>query len=212
MKYPALLLVAAMMLAWHAPAMSLEEPEYQVIESFEDFEIRRYSPYLVAEVDVEGDTNQAGNSAFRILAGYIFGDSRSDEKMKLTAPVASSPADRGEKMAMTAPVASVQSDEGMTTYSFVMERKYSMESLPKPIDERIRIREVPERVMAVHSYSGRWTESNYEKHLKVLQSAVEGAGMAAVGEPVLARYNSPFSLPVLRRNEIMVELTGRDFE
>ena len=195
MKYPALLLVAATMLAWHAPAMSLEEPEYQVIESFEDFEIRRYSPYLVAEVDVEGDTNQAGNSAFRILAGYIFGDNRSDEKMK-----------------MTAPVASVQSDEGMTTYSFVMERKYSMESLPKPIDERIRIREVPERVMAVHSYSGRWTESNYEKHLKVLQSAVEGAGMAAVGEPVLARYNSPFSLPVLRRNEIMVELTGRDFE
>jgi hypothetical protein len=186
--------------------MALEEPDYTVIETFDEFELRHYPPYLVAEVDVEGGFDEGGNSAFRILAGYIFGDNRAAEKMKMTAPVESRSQDEGEKMKMTAPVTAVSSDE-MTTFAFVMERKYTMDTLPVPNDRRIRIREMPERVMAVRRYSGRWTEANYENQLQLLETATSAAGFEIVRDPVLARYNSPFSLPMLRRNEVMLEVT-----
>ena len=186
------------------PAMALEEPEFTVIQSFEGFELRHYPPYLVAEVDVQGDFDDAGNEAFRLLAGYIFGDNQSSEKMRMTAPVESRPADTGEKMAMTAPVTAVSSGDGLTTYAFVMERKYTLETLPVPNNDRIRIRTMPERIMAVRRYSGRWTEERYEQNLAELEAALSAAGIEAQGEPVLARYNSPFSLPILRRNEVML--------
>ncbi|MDG2377201.1 MAG: heme-binding protein [Woeseiaceae bacterium] len=207
MKLSASLLVTLGLLFWQSPAMSLEEPEYQVIETFEEFELRHYSPYLVAEIDVQGDPDDAGNSAFRILAGFIFGDNQDGMKMNMTAPVSSSAGITGKNMEMTAPVTSAQTSEGNTTFAFVMERKYSIDTLPTPNDVRIRIREVPERIMAVHRYSGRWTTSRYEAKLETLQAAVKAASIETVGGPILARYNSPFSLPILRRNEIMLEVS-----
>ena len=198
-------LTTLLLFAWQAPAMALEEPDYTVIEAFDEFELRHYPPYLVAEVDVEGGFDEGGNSAFRILAGYIFGDNQAAEKMNMTAPVESRMSETGEKMQMTAPVTTVSSD-ATTTFAFVMERKYSMDTLPIPNDSRIRIREMPERMMAVRRYSGRWTVANYEEHLQALETAVSAAGFEIVGDPVLARYNSPFSLPVMRRNEVMLEV------
>jgi len=188
-------------------AMAIEEPEYQVVGQYTDFEVRLYAPYIVAEVDVQGDFDNAGNEAFRILAGYIFGDNAASEKMAMTAPVESRSSDKGEKMAMTAPVtATAAEDDGRTTFAFVMERKYSLQSLPVPNNERIRIREVPERTMAVHRYSGRWTEGKYQQHEKLLLSALEAHSVQTIGRPALARYNSPFSLPFMRRNEVMIEM------
>jgi hypothetical protein len=205
------MLLAAISFAMLQPvASALEEPEYTVVSTHDAFELRRYPPYLVAEVDVEGDLIDGGNTAFRILAGYIFGDNQSAEKMKMTAPVEARPAVDGEKMAMTAPVTATAVKDGMTSFAFVMERKYTRDSLPVPNDERIRIREMPERVMAVRRYSGRWTESRYVENLAALRAALSDAGIKAVGEPVLARYNSPFSLPFLRRNEVMIEITRGD--
>ena len=94
------LLIAAIQIIWQPLAMALEEPEYTVVETFDEFELRHYPPYLVAEVDVQGNFGEAGNDAFRILAGYIFGDNQSATKMSMTAPVESRPADSSEKMAM----------------------------------------------------------------------------------------------------------------
>ena len=188
-------------------AMAIEEPEYQVIGQYTDFELRLYAPYIVAEVDVQGDFDKAGREAFRVLAGYIFGDNAAAEKMAMTAPVASRSAAEGEKMAMTAPVtASAAEDTDLMTYAFVMERKYSLETLPVPNNDRIRIRQVPERTMAVRRYSGRWTESKYRLHEETLLSALDANDIATIGHPVLARYNSPFSLPLMRRNEVMIEM------
>lgn len=190
-----------------AAAMALEEPRYRVVERHPDFELREYAPYVVAEVDVSGDLDNADGKAFRILAGYIFGDNEAAEKMEMTAPVESRSAKRSEKMAMTAPVtASVADTQGMMTYPFVMESKYTLETLPRPIDQRIRIREVPARTVAVRGYSGRWTEKNYLQHQESLQSALRAQGIQAVGAPTLARYNSPFSLPFMRRNEVMIQV------
>jgi hypothetical protein len=192
-------------------AMAIEEPEYEVLESFEEFEVRRYAPYLVAEVDVEGDFSEAGNDAFRVLADYIFGNNSSATKMAMTAPVEARKAEAGEKMSMTAPVTATSTDDSnLTTFAFVMEGKYTQETLPVPNDDRVRIRLMPARVMAVRRYSGRWTQTNYNRHQETLRTALDDAGIVLKGEPVLARYNSPFSLPMLRRNEVMIEVSYSD--
>lgn len=188
-------------------AMALEEPEYTIVSRFADFEVRRYAPYIVAEVDVSGEFAKTGNDAFRILASYIFGDNAATEKMSMTAPVESRPANKSQKMAMTAPVtATAAVDEDLTTYAFVMERKYTLDSLPMPNDDRVRIRSMPERTVAVRRYSGRWTESRYLQNKQSLRSALGAEGIQSIGQPTLARYNSPFSLPVFRRNEVMIEV------
>lgn len=211
MKSKNILLIAALFFLVQPTAMAIEEPEYEIIDQYGDFEVRRYPPYLVAEVDVSGDFGAAGNSAFRILAGYIFGDNDSDEKMAMTAPVESRTSAKGEKMAMTAPVTSTgAANDDQTTYAFVMERQYTLESLPAPNDQRIRIRQMPERTMAVRRYSGRWTQKNYARNEEMLLAALDNAGIAGIGGPVLARYNSPFSLPILRRNEVMLEIENQD--
>jgi len=160
-----------------AAAMALEEPQYEVLLRKNDIEFRRYEPYLVAEVTVRGD-----NQAFRILAGYIFGDNVEQEKMQMTAPV-----ERRDR-----------------DHAFVMESKYSMDTLPTPNDQRIRLHERPARVVAVREFSGRWSERNFAKHEKALLDGIASLGVEATGAPELARYNSPFTLWFLRRNEIIV--------
>lgn len=192
-------------------AMAIEEPDYQIVDQNETFELRLYSPYIIAEVDVPGDMSEAGNRAFRILAGYIFGGNAASEKMSMTAPVESSVASGGEKMAMTAPVtATAASENGKMTYAFVMERKYTLDTLPVPNDDQIRIRTVPERMVAVRRYSGRWTESKYQQNEQSLRSALQERAIETVGPFILARYNSPMSLPFMRRNEVMIEVALSD--
>ena len=163
--------------------MALEEPKFEIIAEFGDVEIRRYAPYVVAEVDVPDDS-----SGFRKLAGYIFGGN-----------------DQGEKMAMTAPVESRQSGlQDNTTYSFVMERKYTLDTLPTPDDAKIRLLERPERVVAVRRFSGRWTDKNFRNHRDKLLQALETNGILPAGPAEQARYNSPFTPSFLRRNEVII--------
>ena len=160
--------------------MALEEPDYEVLETIGDVEIRRYSPYIVAEVTVSGPS--ADTQAFRILAGYIFGKNTTGEKMSMTAPVET----RGAE------------------HAFVMERKYTLETLPKPEDERVQLRRKAPRVVAARRFSGRWTERNFSQHRELLLKQLAELGVAVTGNPELARYNSPFTPWFLRRNEIIV--------
>ena len=189
-------------------AVAIEQPGYEVLEEGDGYEIRRYAPYIVAETVVDGDFRDAGSEAFRILAGYIFGDNRADEKMNMTAPVESQPAGDGVKMNMTAPVTSqrASSESDRFVYRFVMESKYTMESLPQPNDSRVSLREVAAKTVAVNRYSGRWTQSNYEKHEQELLQALRRDGIEIAGDPLLARYNGPFTPWFLRRNEVIVEV------
>ena len=203
-------LVFAALLLTGVNAMAAEEPRYDVLSSTKEYEIRRYEPYIVAETDVEGPYSNAGNKAFNILAGYIFGKNRQSEKMAMTVPVESRPADKGVRMAMTAPVTSRPSDseDGVFTYAFVMERKYTLDTLPEPVDSRIRIREVPSRIVAVHRFSGSWGEENYQRHEERLRDALERDGIPLAGVPYSARYNAPFVPSFLRRNEVIVPIDG----
>lgn len=189
-------------------AMAYEEPEFEQLQTTEDYEVRRYADYIVAEVDVAADTmGDAGNDAFRVLAGYIFGKNEPGEKMSMTAPVESRPSQSGLRMNMTAPVESRATRDGNAyTYAFVMERQYTLETLPKPLDPRIRLTVRPSRVMAVRRYSGSWSEKNYRKNETALFDALQAAEVRTIGVPELARYNSPFTPWFLRRNEVMIEV------
>tara|TARA_Y100000389_G_scaffold201599_1_gene244721 strand:- start:7381 stop:8049 length:669 start_codon:yes stop_codon:yes gene_type:complete len=184
---------------------AIEEPDYKIIDKNLNFEIRHYEEYLVAEVSLFGDFNSSGSQAFKILAGYIFGDNSTVKKMKMTAPVESQFESTSEKMAMTAPVLST-SEDGKYIYRFVMEKKYSMDTLPAPNDARIRLHKIEPRFMAVKSYSGSWNEKNYNNNKKELMKSLNYQGIQVIGVPIFARYNAPFVPWFLRRNEVMVEI------
>ena len=190
---------------WGTNLSALEEPKYSVLKEYENFEIRNYASYLVAEVDIEGSYNKTGNEAFRILAGYIFGDNQSSTKMNMTAPVESEAILPSERMNMTAPVFSNKNVNGYT-YRFVMESKYTQETLPVPNNSKIRITEIKDRVMAVISFSGRWSQKNFEKHEQILVNDLKNEGIGVASEAIYARYNAPFTPWFLRRNEIMFEI------
>lgn len=189
-------------------AVAIEEPQYEVLEKRDGYEIRRYAAYIVAETVVQGGFKDAGNTGFRILAGYIFGDNSAGEKMNMTAPVESRPAGNGVKMNMTAPVTSQRADDGSDQYAyrFVMESKYTLDTLPAPNDPRVRLLKVDARTVAVNRYSGSWSQSNYDEHEEELLTALRNDGIETVGEPTLARYNGPFTPWFLRRNEVMIDI------
>ena len=194
---------------WGTNLSALEEPKYSVLKEYENFEIRNYDSYLVAEVDIEGSYNKTGNEAFRILAGYIFGDNQSSTKMNMTAPVESEAIQPSERMNMTAPVFSNKNVNGYT-YRFVMESKYTQETLPVPNNSKIRITEIKDRVMAVISFSGRWSQKNFEKHEQILVNDLKNEGIGVASEAIYARYNAPFTPWFLRRNEIMFEIAYKN--
>lgn len=191
--------------------MAYEEPTFSVVAEFERFEVRRYEPYIVAETIVAGDLRSSGNRAFRRLFGYISGDNRGDEKIKMTIPVSSyqprEPIDMGGPM-VSAP-ADNDAAAGVTeryAYYFVMPSKWTLDTLPEPADDSIRLRRVPAATMAVREFSGNSSEKNYTTHRSILFDALEEAGIEPVGPAQFARYNGPFTLWFLRRNEAMVEV------
>lgn len=184
--------------------MAIEQPRYTVLQRDDNFELRRYEPYIVAEIEVRASFEEAGNTAFRPLANYIFGENRRSEKMEMTAPVTQTP--KGEKIGMTAPVIQSAGSSGVYTVSFVMPSRYKLATLPLPVDERIHFREVPPAVKGAWTYRGGWSQARYAKEEKALRAALMKAKRTAMGPPVWARYNAPFWPSFLRRNEILVEV------
>ncbi len=187
--------------------MSYESPNYRVTDRLGKVEVRDYDGYLVAQTQVKGSLETAGNEGFRVLAAYIFGKNEGEKKIDMTAPVSQS-GDTGAKIDMTAPVAQQQND-GRYTITFMMPSEYSAKTLPVPVDPRVEIVEMPPRTLAAIRYSGRWTKKNYDTHLARLRWALREAGFEPVGEPVWARYNSPFTPWFLRRNEILTSFAPR---
>lgn len=194
---------------------ALETPRYESVEREGRFEIRQYAPYVVAETTVEGEYDQAARQAFRRLAGYIFGANRGQNKIAMTAPVASeSLEDAGERISMTAPVESVQSEnvepglDGKAKWktSFMMPSQFSMENLPKPNDDRVVFAERPARTMGVIVFNGFVTDAVVAQRLDELKAWLQARGKQWTGPYTLARYNDPFTLPWNRRNELQIRV------
>lgn len=189
--------------------MAIEEPKYIVIQKNDMFEIREYAPYLVAQTEVRGTFDEMGGKAFRILFKYISGENQQRRNIEMTAPVIQENRQQeGQKIQMTAPVIQEidTSNPQSTIYSFVMPQEFTLATLPLPLDKRINLKEIPAKTVAVLKYSGSWGEEKYKKNEALLLKALDDAGIKTIGKPNFARYNSPFSLWFMRRNEVMIEV------
>lgn len=209
--------------------MAIEEPAYRVVETSGRIELREYAPFVVAETVVDGELSTASNRGFRAIAGYIFGGNRSvrgdAEKIAMTAPVVVEPLpDAGapaparapsERIAMTAPVTvepqGVSGVDALATGArwrvhFVMPATYTLASLPRPDDPAVVLREVPAERRAVLKFSGFAGEAALRETTAELLAWVDGKGLVVLGAPQLARYDPPWTLPFLRRNEVTVKV------
>ncbi|TDW28745.1 SOUL family heme-binding protein [Cryobacterium psychrophilum] len=182
-----------------------EQQPYNVVRTYDDFELRRYPEHLLAEVTTDGPFKDAGNRAFRYLFAYISGENLSSQKVAMTAPVVQAGA--SEKIAMTAPVVQQGSTTtGLYEVAFVLPAGLTADSAPQPTSPRVRLRTVPEGVVATLRFRGGWSEANFTRHLEQLRTALAAAGLTAAGAPRYARFDPPFQPAFLRRNEVMLDI------
>ena len=164
-------------------AIAIEEPVYQVEKAWEteQIEIRAYAPRVMAVTEMTEDSN----GGFRVLAGYIFGGNAEEQEIAMTAPVQ-------------------QSMEGDREMAFMMPAEYALEDLPKPEDQRVSFREAPAYTAAVIQFSGWASAEKADKNWQQLRQFLIAEGIDITGEPTLNQYNPPWTLPFMRRNEIIV--------
>lgn len=189
--------------------MAIEEPKYTLIEKNDTFELRAYASYVVAQTEVTGSFDNMGSKAFRILFKYISGENQQRSNIEMTAPVIQeNTKQEGQKIQMTAPVLQEldTANPQSASYSFVMPENFTLASLPLPLDKRITLKEIPAKTVAVRVFSGSWGEKNFKQNETLLLNVLNKANIKTIGQPSYARYNSPFSLWFMRRNEIMIEV------
>jgi len=188
----------------YAVIRNIEEPKFTVVESKDGYEIREYAPYIIAETDVTGDYDEASSNGFRIIADYIFGNNTSRSSIAMTAPVLENAS--SEKIAMTAPVLDTEKKGKVRTISFVLPSKYTLETLPKPNNSKVTITEVASRKVAVLAFTWYPTAKRIEDKKKELVALLERDGLEIAGEIQVARYNPPFSIPLILHNEIIIPI------
>jgi len=197
----ALILIVGGLLA--GPVMSnVEKPDYKVIQTERNIEIRQYEPMIIAEVEVDGKREDAIREGFRLIADYIFGNNTVQRDIAMTAPVQQQ---ESQKIAMTAPVQQ-QSTGRSWQISFVMPSKYSMETLPEPKNDRVRLKEILTKKFVVIEFSGTNSNENVTEHENQLMNYTEANQIKIIGSPKYAFYNAPWTLPFMRRNEVMIEI------
>jgi len=162
-------------------AASIEEPQYALLDTFNDVEVRRYEPTIQAYTAMD-------SGGFRNLAGYIFGGNSGNDEIAMTAPVATTMGTTDAEMAFTLPSA------------------WTMENLPSPNDTNVQLREMPAFTAAVIQFSGWANRSSYTQQLEKLSQELKQQGITAIGEPILNQYDPPWKLPFMRRNEVMVSI------
>ena len=190
-------------------AMANEEPRYEVIKKEEGFEVRRYQPMIIAEVLVTGTLSEASNKGFRQIADFIFGNNedpvkKQSEKIAMTAPVTME-ADTSSKIAMTAPV-TMEGAGGAWKMAFVMPSKFTLDTLPKPKNPNITIKQMPAQQVAVVTFSGWVDEEKLAAQTTRLNEWMAKSGLKTSGTAQLSRYNPPWTLPFWRRNEVWMKL------
>jgi hypothetical protein len=175
--------------------------------------LRAYAPQLIAEVKVEGDLDKASSQGFRLIAAFIFGQNQVSEKIAMTTPVGieSNDQQKSAKIAMTVPVGveSAKPEKGVANQwiiSFVMPSEYTLETLPKPLNSQVKIRQLPAEIKAAITFSGFYSEDTVLEKTKALEDWIKTKNMQAIGSPQFARYNPPWTLPFMRRNEVIMRV------
>jgi len=186
---------------------STEEPNYSLLQNEDRFEVREYEALVIAETLVDSDFDDAGNIAFRRLFAYISGDNETAAEIAMTAPVMAHDENgsSGEKISMTAPVTGEETPRGWR-FAFVLPSGYRLATAPVPGNPDVRLEQVPARKVAVLRYSGSWNETAYEDNLEKLQQWMRRNQLEADSLPRVAGYDPPWTLPFLRRNEVMIDI------
>ena len=185
-------------------ASNVEQAQYRVIESHGAIEIREYAPMIVAEATVSGERSVAINEGFSIIADYIFGNNLPAQKVAMTAPVIQQPA---ETIAMTAPVTQT-GNGGSWTVRFVMPAQYTMDTLPTPGNDAITLTPLTSARFAVIRFSGKANDTMLAERTDELRTFIDEKQLHAISSPTYAFFNPPWTLPFLRRNEVMVEISS----
>jgi len=181
---------------------NVEQTKYQIIESYGNIEIREYTPQIVAEALISGNRKDALKQGFRTIADYIFGNNQSANKIAMTEPVTQQTSTR---IAMTAPV--TQKIEGNKwLIRFIMPAEYNLESLPKPNNKDVIIKQIKSKKFATIRFSGISSDSNLAKNTEKLQNFTRKNQIQTISEPTYSFFNPPWTLPFLRRNEVMIEI------
>ena len=186
--------------------MAADEPEFDLSFKDNNFEIREYEPKILAQISVSGDFDDASSKGFKVLADFIFGNNNSidgNSKIDMTAPVVMQPLSKF--VDMTAPVLTEGKNKEWHV-SFVMPKKYSLDTLPKPNNKDIKIISLPTEKCAVIIFSGLVTEKSYDEQAKLLYNFIKNKNLVTLGALQIARYNPPWILPFFRRNELMIRI------
>jgi hypothetical protein len=201
------LLIAAVMLIpvimFALALLSLDEPDYTLVEEHDGFELRRYAPLIVAETEVEVPFDTATEAASPLLVDYVQRGNQGERNLPMLAPVRL-------QLAADAPGNATgdvgAGGDGPWRYQFAMPKEYRMSMLPRPTETRVTLRQLPAQLIAARRYNGDWSEERYREQEAALLDAVEAKGLVPISNPVFARYNAAFVPGFLRRNEVMIEV------
>ncbi len=190
-----------------APYTLLKADEAQKIE------VRNYDSMVLVSTSM---SSESGNSAFRKLFSYITGDNEGATEIAMTAPVIMNDkkdvkkdvrkdATKGAEISMTAPVFMKDSADN-SMMSFVMPKNFTLATTPKPTNPEVYVSELKDYKVASIQFSGTLSDSNVEKYTRILKTWMTENGYEAISEPVKAGYNGPLTLPMWRRNEMLIEV------
>ncbi len=201
--------ISAIIIIWillsYYAVKSIEKPDYDILEVRDWYELREYKDYIVAEVEVEWEREEAINKWFRILAGYIFWGNEKKESISMTSPV-NDIEKSSVNISMTAPVNDIETNTNVHLVQFVLPSKYTLKTLPVPNDDRVQIRKIEWYTAAAIRYSLWATDSKINNYKSKLNSYLNKDNFKIVGKVISAQYNPPLSFPLMRRNEIIAEI------
>lgn len=166
----------------------VEQPKYDVIVNNSPIEIRQYSALIVSEVVVKNTRKLSINEGFKLIADYIFGNNQQQTKINMTAPVTQ------------------QKSENGWIVRFIMPAEHSLGTLPKPENPAVKIKKIDQKKFVVIKFSGLSSEDNIKQHELKLTQYILDNDLRTQDSPIYAFYNPPWTLPFLRRNEILIEL------
>ena len=180
----------------------IESPSYKVLQKEGGIELREYDPFIIAETVVDAPYDSAINAGFRRLANFIFGNNQSNSKIAMTAPVI-----HHQEMSQSSPLGFVDvTDTGTHRVSFVMPLSMEMGQIPRPNRDGIELRTVEWGKVVVIRYSGYSSFDTVKEKSEQLKAYIKESNLEAVSPAMVAQYNSPWVMPLLRRNEVLVRV------
>ena len=182
-----LLLIVIIQIYISRSTQQTEQYSYKVIKNYDKFEIRKYDSALFSSVKLsKKGYKESSSEGFGILAGYIFGNNESNEKIAMTSPVMMELGDTSKMM-------------------FMVPKNKNLENLPNPKNSKIVFEKQEEKIFAAIRFDGWADDEKIEKYKSILRDELEKEKINFVNKFLFLGYNPPYEV-MNRRNEVVVEL------